>query len=123
MPIILDFEKYSRTAASKKLLDTYDDDWKNILFVGRIFPNKCQEDVILAFYMYKRYINPQSRLFLVGMPGIERYDFMLEAIFKNINDLEAFIEYIEEEFGIVEKHVFYIISEIKREEFMIPIIS
>jgi len=84
LPIILDFEKYSGETSSK-ILRRYDDDWKNILFVGKIYPNKCQEDIILAFYFYKTYINPKSRLFLIGIPGIERYDFILEEIVRQLH--------------------------------------
>lgn len=46
-------------------------DW---LFVGRIAPNKCIQDVIKSFYYYHRWINPKSRLFLVGTgEGSEAY--------------------------------------------------
>ena len=37
----------------------------NILFVGRMAPNKCVEDLIEAFAWYQK-INPFSRLILVG---------------------------------------------------------
>jgi L-malate glycosyltransferase len=36
------------------------------LFVGRIAPNKRQDQIIRAFNYYHRLINPQSRLLLVG---------------------------------------------------------
>ena len=39
---------------------------KNILFVGRIAPNKRLEDLILAFACYNKAINPYSRLIIVG---------------------------------------------------------
>jgi glycosyltransferase involved in cell wall biosynthesis len=39
---------------------------KNILFVGRIAPNKCVEELILAFAWYNHAIEPASRLILVG---------------------------------------------------------
>lgn len=52
----------------------FDDDWVNILFVGRMIPNKRIEDVIRAFHAYKRWFNPRSRLLLVGSHGgFERY--------------------------------------------------
>lgn len=38
----------------------------NILFVGRMVPNKCVEDLLHAFAWYNRGINPRSRLILVG---------------------------------------------------------
>ena len=46
------------------------------------------------------------------------YDFMFEAIFKNMKDLEDFIIHIEENHNILEKQVYYIIDDIKREEFL-----
>lgn len=72
---LLDYEK----KPSKKILDRYDDDYVNILFVGRISPNKKQEDIIRAFYYYKRYLNRKSRLILVGNPGgMEKYFYKLK---------------------------------------------
>lgn len=51
-----------------------DDGYTNFIFVGRVAPNKKQEDVIRAFYCYKKYCNPKSRLFIVGSyNGMERY--------------------------------------------------
>ncbi len=38
----------------------------NILFVGRLAPNKRIEDVMLAFDHYHRTVNPRSRLLIVG---------------------------------------------------------
>ena len=44
----------------------FDDDWVNLLFVGRVIPNKRIEDLIRWFHAYKRWFNPHSRLLLVG---------------------------------------------------------
>jgi len=46
------------------------------------------------------------------------YDFMFEAIFRNMKDLEDFIGNLEEKFSIIEKHVYYVIDDIKEEEFL-----
>ena len=52
----------------------FDDDWVNVLFVGRVIPNKKFEDVIRSFQAYKKWFNPRSRLLLVGaQSGFERY--------------------------------------------------
>ena len=45
------------------------------------------------------------------------YDFWIECIFKHIKDLENFIEFLEIKYNI-KKQVYYIIEDIKREEFM-----
>lgn len=39
---------------------------KNVLFVGRIAPNKCLEELITAFAWFHRNIEPRSRLLIVG---------------------------------------------------------
>lgn len=39
---------------------------RNILYVGRIAPNKCIEELITAFAWFHRTIEPQSRLLIVG---------------------------------------------------------
>lgn len=43
-----------------------DDDWTNILFVGRVIPNKKFEDLIRFYAAYHRDFNRRSRLLLVG---------------------------------------------------------
>lgn len=73
LPILIPFEDY-RKKPSQKVIDKYSDGYVNILFTGRIAPNKCHEDVIKAFYHYKKYYNPKSRLILVGSSnGTQKY--------------------------------------------------
>lgn len=73
LPIVLDLARYSRRA-SPVIERIYRDGRKNILFVGRVIPNKRIEDLIRAFAAYQRLFEPQSRLLLVGdHRGSERY--------------------------------------------------
>lgn len=65
LPILIPMKDYQKTP-NKSIIRKYDDEWINIVFTGRIAPNKCQEDVIRAFVCYKKYCNPNARLFLVG---------------------------------------------------------
>ena len=59
----------------------FDDGWTNVMFVGRVIPNKKFEDVIRAFHVYRTRYNPRSRLLLVGSySGFERYLAMLAAL-------------------------------------------
>ena len=46
------------------------------------------------------------------------FDFMAEGIFKQIKDLEEFLDDIENKFKIKEKKSFFIIEDLKRESFM-----
>lgn len=73
LPIVIPFEDYDKPA-DDVTINRYNDGYVNILFTGRIAPNKCQEDVIKAFYYYKKYYNEKSRLILVGSSnGMDRY--------------------------------------------------
>ena len=57
----------------------------NILFVGRVVPNKRHEDVIAAFYLYQRYYNKNARLFLVGsFDDNDRYCRRLKAYIERL---------------------------------------
>jgi glycosyltransferase involved in cell wall biosynthesis len=59
----------------------FDDEWTNIMFVGRVIPNKKFEDLIRAFHAYRTRHNPRARLLLVGSySGFERYFAMLQAL-------------------------------------------
>lgn len=46
------------------------------------------------------------------------FDLLVEVVFRNISDLEDFIECLDEKFDIKTKEVHYIIDDIKREVFM-----
>jgi glycosyltransferase involved in cell wall biosynthesis len=65
LPIVLDFDAYRRPP-SPVTVRLYDDGRTNIVFVGRIIPNKKIDDLIRVFAVYKRYLDPRSRLLLVG---------------------------------------------------------
>ena len=46
------------------------------------------------------------------------YDFLIEAIFSNIKEVEDFTDLLEEKFSIKAKQVFYVIDDLKKEEFL-----
>lgn len=56
----------ARTEPDAGLLKTYRDGWVNLLFVGRIAPNKRQDDLLRLLAVYQKYYEPKSRLLLVG---------------------------------------------------------
>ncbi len=65
LPIVLDFERY-RAPVAPVVRRIHADGRRNVLFVGRIIPNKRIEDVVRAFAAYQRAVEPRSRLLLVG---------------------------------------------------------
>ena len=52
----------------------------NILFVGRVVQNKCQDDLIKCFSLYAKYFNADSHLFLAGDLGMEGYVSQLKEL-------------------------------------------
>jgi len=80
VPYILDFDKIEPTGDKP-----FDDDKTNILFVGRISPNKRYEDLLKIFYFYRKYVNTNSRLVLVGgYAPTERYYLYLQSIIDSL---------------------------------------
>ncbi|HEY8548349.1 MAG TPA: glycosyltransferase family 4 protein [Vicinamibacterales bacterium] len=78
LPVVPSFE-HLEVEPHHLLTADFDDGWTNILFVGRVIPNKKIEDVIRAFHAYKTRYNPRSRLLLVGSySGFESYYAMLQ---------------------------------------------
>ena len=74
LPIYLDFDRYRETpnAVLRRLLD---DGRTNVLFVGRIAPNKRQDDLVRMASYWKRFIGPDVRLLLVGKLPRRRHYF------------------------------------------------
>jgi L-malate glycosyltransferase len=80
LPVVPDFTHLD-VETGPVLSAEFDDGWTNVLFVGRVIPNKKFEDVILAFHAYRTRHNPRARLLLVGShSGFERYLAMLQAL-------------------------------------------
>jgi Lrp/AsnC family leucine-responsive transcriptional regulator len=46
------------------------------------------------------------------------FDFMVEAVFRQVADVEAFCDALEERFGIEEKNVYFVVEDIRREAFL-----
>lgn len=64
-PLFVDFKKYEQPVNSF-VYDLYDDERTNILFVGRIVPNKRIEDLLRVVQYYKKFISPLIRLIIIG---------------------------------------------------------
>lgn len=59
VPILREYKRFEKK-------HTYENPRTQFLFVGRFSPNKCQHDLLEAFDLYKRFVDPGSRLVLVG---------------------------------------------------------
>ena len=59
------------------------------LFVGRLAPNKCQQDIIKAFALYRRVYDPTARLWLVGASSSDVYAIALSSFAADAGVAEA----------------------------------
>ena len=74
LPIAVDTERLTRAPRTPALENILGDGLINILFVGRIVPNKRIEDHIRLAELYKRYVDSYYRFIFVGRyDGVPRY--------------------------------------------------
>jgi glycosyltransferase involved in cell wall biosynthesis len=81
MPIAVNTERITGAPRRPALEKILRDGLINILFVGRIVPNKKIEDHIRLAEMYKRYIDSYYRFIFVGRyDGLPRYHAAIQAL-------------------------------------------
>jgi glycosyltransferase involved in cell wall biosynthesis len=81
MPIAINTERITGAPRRPALERILGDGLINILFVGRIVPNKCIEDHIRLAEMYKRYVDSYYRFIFVGRyDGLPRYYSQVRAL-------------------------------------------
>jgi len=76
VPILADLEAFDRPADRARLeaLEAAKaDGGADWLFVGRIAPNKAQEDLVKALFAARKLYDPRARLHLVGRSGSASY--------------------------------------------------
>ncbi len=80
LPVVPDFSHLD-VERDPMLAAPFDDGWTNILFVGRVIPNKRFDALIRSFHVYRTRFNPRSRLLLVGSTaGFEEHRTLLLAL-------------------------------------------
>jgi glycosyltransferase involved in cell wall biosynthesis len=80
LPVVPDFSHLAGIP-DWKVASRFDDEWTNLLFVGRIIPNKRIEDLVRIFHAYRTGINPRARLLIVGSyGGFEKYLAMVQSV-------------------------------------------
>lgn len=92
-PIIINYEDYENNY-NKELLNKLQKSklGTDILFVGRLAPNKKQEDIIKTFFFYKKYFDIDARLFLVGSYNrMERYYEQLKRLVEQLELEDVYI--------------------------------
>ena len=104
----------------------FDDGWINILFVGRVIPNKKIDDLIRFFHAYYTVFNPRSRLLIVGaQSGFERYLASLHQLAASLGAANVeFIGHVSDE----ELVAFYEVADLflcasEHEGFCVPLVE
>jgi glycosyltransferase involved in cell wall biosynthesis len=110
----------------RRLAASFDDEWTNIMFVGRVIPNKKFEDVIRAFHAYRTRHNPRARLLLVGLyNGFERYLAMLYALIARLGtpDVHFLGQVTNEELTALYDVADLFLCASEHEGFCVPIVE
>jgi glycosyltransferase involved in cell wall biosynthesis len=64
-PLMISLKDFAKPH-SQAFCNLFQDGRKNIIFVGRITPNKKVEDLVKMLFFYKKYISPSIRLIVAG---------------------------------------------------------
>jgi glycosyltransferase involved in cell wall biosynthesis len=125
LPVVPGFSHLAGPA-DWRVAGAYDDEWTNILFVGRMIPNKRIENVIRIFHAYRTRFNPRSRLLLVGSHGgFEKYLTMLHQLIAELGTPDVhFTGHISNE----ELTAYYEVSDLflcasEHEGFCVPLME
>ena len=125
LPVIPELSHLDRTADWLVAQD-FDDDWTNILFVGRVIANKRIENLIRYFHAYHTLINPRSRLLLVGAQSeFKQYLASLLQLTATLNTPHVhFIGHVSDE----ELVAFYDVADLflcasEHEGFCVPLVE
>jgi L-malate glycosyltransferase len=125
LPVVPDFVHLDRPP-DRALASDFDDGFTNVMFVGRVIPNKKFEDTIRAYHAYRTRHNPRSRLLLVGSySGFERYLAMLQGLIGRLGTPDVhFLGHVSNE----ELSAFYDIADLflcasEHEGFCVPLIE
>lgn len=125
LPVVPDFSHLD-LAPDPRIAADFDDAWTNILFVGRVIPNKKFEDLIRAFHVYRTRDNPRSRLLLVGSyGGFETYLAMLTGLVARLGtpDVHFLGQVTNEELTALYDVADLFLCASEHEGFCVPIIE
>jgi glycosyltransferase involved in cell wall biosynthesis len=125
LPVVPDFSHLD-PSANWLVAQDFDDDWTNILFVGRVIANKKIENLIRYFHAYHTSVNPRSRLLIVGaQSGFERYLASLHQLTATLGTSHVhFIGHVSDE----ELVAFYELADLflcasEHEGFCVPLVE
>lgn len=125
LPVVPNFD-HLHVTPDRRLAAAFDDAWVNVLFVGRMIPNKKIEDLIRIFHAYKTRHNIRARLLLVGAQGgFELYFAMLQQLVATLGVTDVhFLGHVTNE----ELTAYYEVADVflcasEHEGFCVPLIE
>src|SRR5262249_44994122 len=125
LPVVPDFSHLD-VPPDRRMAAQFDDEWTNVMFVGRVIPNKKFETAIRAFHAYRAHHNPRSRLLLVGSySGFERFLAMLHGLIARLGTPDVhFLGHVSNE----ELSALYDVADLflccsEHEGFCVPIVE
>jgi glycosyltransferase involved in cell wall biosynthesis len=125
LPVVPDFVHLDQPP-DPGLAGGFDDGFVNIMFVGRVIPNKKFENIIRAFHAYRTRHNPRSRLLLVGShSGFEKYLAMLQGLIATLGTPDVhFLGHVsnEELSGLYDVADLFLCAS-EHEGFCVPLIE
>lgn len=126
VPILIPFEDYRKKPNDRILGRFKNEPGTNVVFTGRVAPNKCHQDIIRAFSLYKKLYDPDARLFLVGSFALlDAYAAQLVAY---IEELDVHDVYFTGHIAFDEILAYYQLADVflcqsEHEGFCIPLVE
>jgi len=125
LPVVPDFSHLD-LPANDLIAGEFDDEWTNILFVGRVIPSKRIENVIRYFHAYQRHFNHRSRLLLIGSYG--GYEKYLATLHHLVAQLGAANVHFTGQVSNAELTAFYDVADLflcasEHEGFCVPLVE
>jgi glycosyltransferase involved in cell wall biosynthesis len=125
LPVVPDFSHLD-VDADPMLSADFDDAWTNVLFVGRVIPNKRFDALIRTFHAYRTRFNPRSRLLLVGSTaGFAEYRTQLLALAARLGtpDVHLLGHVTNEQLAAFYEVADIFLSASEHEGFCVPIVE
>jgi len=125
LPIAMNFATLDEPPDAA-MLARLGDNATNVLFVGRVTPNKKFEDLIKAFYLFQKTVRLRSRLVLAGaMDPLDRYSAYLYGLVRELDVRDVIftrhVSQAELNACYREANIFLCMSE--HEGFCIPLVE
>jgi glycosyltransferase involved in cell wall biosynthesis len=128
MPVLVDTDRLTEAPPVESLARVLDDDLVNILFVGRIAPNKKIEDHIKLAELFKRYVDTEYRFIFVGKEdAVPGYGPAIRALVRELRFLPDRLIFTgsvtSDELATYYRHAHAYVSLSEHEGFCVPLIE